>query len=170
MFSDMKPPILLVFWFFLYPTIDLFNSLVQYFIWNHRCFQLSLYFLNEIVRFFFAILRMVFIKMKLSIFQLFVFAIWNDFRMFLYLCKWNVRFSQFVLCFPNERIDVYIYLFFIRNPRFFNFFMFVYMQPSICVFSFENNRCSHLFVLSMWNYWCCVFFNLLYLFIWKNFF
>ena len=53
MFSDMKPPILFVFWFFLYPTIDLFNSLVQYFIWNHRCFQLSLYFLNEIVRFFF---------------------------------------------------------------------------------------------------------------------
>ena len=66
--------------------------------------------------FFFSILRMVFIKMKLSIFQLFVFAIWNDFRMFLYLCKWNVRFSQFVLCFPNERIDVYIYLFFHTKP------------------------------------------------------
>ena len=125
---------------------SMFSVVFVFFKWNRSFF-------------FFAILRMVFIKMKLSIFQLFVFAIWNDFRMFLYLCKWNVRFSQFVLCFPNERIDVYIYIcFFIRNPRFFNFFMFVYMQPSICVFSFENNRCSHLLcVLSMWNYWFCFF-------------
>ena len=169
MFSDMKPPILLVFWFFLYPTIDLFNSLVQYFIWNHRCFQLSLYFLKWNRSFFFAILRMVFIKMKLSMFQLFVFAIWNYFpHVFVFV---HMKRPIFSICFMfSEWKNWCLYIF---------------------VFSYETHDslislclciCNHRFVFfhlkTIDVRICCVccpcetidfvfLKNLLYLFIWK---
>ena len=101
-------------------------------------FSVVFMFLKWNRSFFLAILRMVFTKMKLSIFQLFVFAIWNYFpHVFLFV---HMKRPIFSICF---------YVFRIKE------LMFIY----IC-FGYETHGslislclciCNHRFVFSIWK-------------------